>query len=277
MRIQTVLFGFILTFAMLPTHAGEDALLRAIAEGDVAFSSEIAVPVPPDPETETSEPAAAAALPLGGSGNGGAGPDDFLISITEAEEEAITDRAFPLLAAKWPFGVVFVCWEDFTQSTTAYRALVRNAVAETWELHSGLEFPGWNECRPGDKGLRIAIQDIGPHVKFLGKFVDGERDGMILNATYRNWSPSCATMLDYCNRVIAVHEFGHAIGFAHEQNRPDTPGDCNAPAQGPDGDEVDLTPWDPNSVMNYCNQTYSNDGVLSEFDIKAVQYIYGRG
>ena len=82
-------------------------------------------------------------------------------------------------------------------------------------------------------------------------------------------------MSDYCIKAIAVHEFGHAIGFAHEQNRPDTPGECQQPKQGENGDLL-LTPYDPNSVMNYCNQKYNNDGKLSPLDIGAVQKLYGK-
>jgi hypothetical protein len=80
-------------------------------------------------------------------------------------------------------------------------------------------------------------------------------------------------MRESCIRSIAVHEFGHAIGFAHEQNRNDTPGECAEKPQGPNGD-VMLTPWDLHSVMNYCNPVYNNNGVLSDDDIISVNKIY---
>jgi hypothetical protein len=98
---------------------------------------------------------------------------------------------------------------------------------------------------------------------------------MVLNFTFENWNTSCKGKRDYCIYAIAVHEFGHAIGFAHEQNRPDTVGDCAQLKQGTSGDTMHLTPWDLHSVMNYCNPQYNNDGKLSPFDIKAVRYVYG--
>jgi hypothetical protein len=72
-----------------------------------------------------------------------------------------------------------------------------------------------------------------------------------------------------------VHEFGHALGYSHEQNRFDAPGECAELKQGPNGDNVSLTSYDPNSVMNYCNPVYNNAGKLSEKDIKALQILYG--
>jgi hypothetical protein len=48
-----------------------------------------------------------------------------------------------------------------------------------------------------------------------------------------------------------------------------------AAPQGTDGDNTLLTPYDPHSVMNYCNQKYNNDGQLSDLDKQAVQQLYG--
>lgn len=239
---------------VLPATAQESSILDSINAGDITGSSLIAIP----------QSNAAPGIP---------GTEDDIPAGASDDESTITDRAYPLMSAKWPFNQVFVCWENPSQEQFEQRASVREAIRDTWEANSGLRFLGWNACTENSVGIRISVQDTGPHVKYLGKYVDGVPSGMVLNFTYANWGQPCQEMLDYCNRVIAVHEFGHAIGFAHEQNRPDTPGECDD-RQGNDGDTL-LTPWDIHSVMNYCNPTYSNDGVLSEFDVKAVQYIYG--
>jgi hypothetical protein len=247
-----------LSLGAAAARAQESGILDALNSGQIKEGSKLALP-------------GNEAAPIGGASSSSTG---LLLSITKAQEKNISNRAFPLMAAKWPFNVVFVCWENPSGADHQLRSLVRAAVGETWESNSALKFLGWGTCAANTGGIRIKIEDSGPHVKFLGKYVDAKPAGMVLNFTFNNWSPTCKTMLDRCVRSISVHEFGHAIGFAHEQNRPDTPGECNEPAQGTDGDTL-LSPWDPNSVMNYCNEKYNNEGNLSEFDIKAVQYVYG--
>lgn len=244
---------FVLAFAPSMVSASESEILKALGSGAIKENSKLALP-------GNQAPA------LGGG-------DNLLLNITKAQEKAISDRAFPLMAAKWPFNLVFVCWENPTQEDYDLRVLVKDAVTETWDANSAIKFLGWGACEAATTGVRIRIEDSGPHVKFLGKYVDAVPAGMVLNFTFKNWSPICQEKINYCVRTIAVHEFGHAIGFAHEQNRPDTPGECQE-SQGTDGDTM-LSPWDPHSVMNYCNEKYNNDGLLSEFDIKGVQYVYG--
>lgn len=192
----------------------------------------------------------------------------------DQQKTQFDQHAFFDATAKWPKPNIYVCWENPSPTYQSEMALVRKAVASTWEAASALRFTGWQKCADNNKGIRILIEDSGPHTKGLGVRLDGKRDGMVLNFTFNNWSPTCKTMRDYCIDTIAVHEFGHAIGFAHEQNRADAPGECQQLRQGSDG-TVMLTPYDPESVMNYCNPTYNNDGKLSKYDDEAVKAVYG--
>jgi len=169
--------------------------------------------------------------------------------------------------------VVFVCWESGSPGGS-HPANVRRAIEDTWQKESALSFRGWEPCAAASRGIRIRVEDAGPHTKGLGRMLDGRPAGMVLNFSFRNWSASCQARLDFCIKAIAVHEFGHAIGFAHEQNRADAPGECQALRQGTNGDLL-LTPYDPRSVMNYCNERYNNEGRLSELDIAAVRDVYG--
>jgi Astacin (Peptidase family M12A) len=225
------------------------------------------------------------AMPLLVSDNSRA-QEDFVFS---GKPSQFDDYGYAVIGAEWKFKpgedrIIYVCWENPTQENALAREWVRDQIEKTWQKHTKLEFRGWQRCAEENRGIRIVIRDDGPRVEQFGKNLDGVKNGMVLNATFRNWNTvfsadgrTCqdADLRGSCIRTIAAHEFGHALGFAHEQNRPDTPGECRAEHGQGQLEEKILTPYDSHSVMNYCNPKYGNFGELSALDIKAAQALYG--
>lgn len=176
--------------------------------------------------------------------------------------------------SKWQSMPISVCWENPSRSDARYRAITRDAIEETWERNSSVRFVGWGVCKEDSDGIRIRVADEGPHVKVLGRYLDQRPAGMVLNFTFGNWGAPCESNRDFCVYALAVHEFGHALGFAHEHKREDKPAECKEDDRSPAGD-YNVTKYDPASVMNYCNPNWVGDGRLSELDIEAVQKFYG--
>ncbi|HEY3497580.1 MAG TPA: hypothetical protein VGK73_22940 [Polyangiaceae bacterium] len=113
------------------------------------------------------------------------------------------------------------------------------------------------------------------------------------------WSPGIVNVglvgddLDPFQTVFrhqVIHEFGHALGFAHEQDRPDNNDQCDEITQFP---VAGGTPYNPiggpglvdnNSIMSYCAKDTldSSDAdlrrpvLLSGVDIWGSRQIYGR-
>lgn len=186
-------------------------------------------------------------------------------------------EAFPLLKSIWRNTRIQVSWESPDEEYTQEKEWVKKSIEDSWASVSGLEFYGWTQASNNTKGIRILISDETPHVKHLGNRLDGIPNGMVLNFDFRMWCPQCKLFNSREDSIkwLAVHEFGHALGYSHEHNRPDRDSNCAMDKQGPDGDLL-LTPYDPNSVMNYCNPRWNNFGVLSNWDIWATQNLYGK-
>ncbi|MBL4784476.1 MAG: hypothetical protein JKY49_03510 [Cohaesibacteraceae bacterium] len=171
-----------------------------------------------------------------------------------------------------------------TPNQSAEASWVRDALQQTWERHSPIQFTGWSICTNTHNGIRIRLDDSNPR-SYVGTIVAGKKNGMHLNFTFQQWSPICSQLRHRknCIQSIAVHEFGHAIGLFHEQDRPDTPASCQ--------DQYFTDPvsmnvvrnygyligkYDAHSVMNYCAANGPGDGLtLSPGDILGVTTLYG--
>lgn len=200
-----------------------------------------------------------------------------------------------------------VCWEnpsaaepydgevDQTSGATR-REWARLAVKNSWERHARVIFIGWEPCqdelnpedpphtlgprRPGtlDENLKVNISYSGASNNWgHGSWGDYQQQGVTINlhcGAYPN--------LKSCIEYLAIHEFGHTLGYYHEEERddwptniPGCPKQTHAPADPwwPIPTEMDFGAPDPTSVMAYCSGWPTN---LSPRDITGAQHLYTR-
>lgn len=195
-------------------------------------------------------------------------------------------KAASLRSAEWTTHVIPVCWLNPLPEDEANRAIVRDAVRILWEKAANLQIVGWQQCKVGERAVRILVGDNEwPRAIVGNNALSSERPTMYLNFNLARKAGfnACAGREERCLRFTAGHEFGHMLGLVHEQDRGDTPAECIARLGGQrtqrsDNDIRLLTGYDPNSIMNYCSTLRwdpSKPLDLSPEDAFAIRVLFG--
>lgn len=193
----------------------------------------------------------------------------------------------------WTTREIPICWDEspVDSNDARLRGLVQTAVKNSWQKYSKILFTGWGICENRrSAGVHILVRDSLPKTSALGNYLNGRYGGLTLNFQLLQWETPCrdGTKKDDCIRYLAVHEFGHVLGFVHENIRADSPPACRDEmgTRGARGN-WDVTQYDQSSIMNYCSswwRVYADAGgaeptdmpeTLSDKDRIAVDLVYG--
>jgi len=181
--------------------------------------------------------------------------------------------------------VIPLCW--LTAGEAATKAFVRDTIARTWASAALLDVR-WRDTCPTtgtEAWVRVALKttadgNTGGRAT-VGVAAASRPNDQVWCSLPGGGQEPCRGMDLTLNRdltmaanrrrseYLVIHEFGHVLGFGHEQDRVDAPA-CMATDHERG---LLIGPYDPASIMNYCD---TDAAQLSEGDVVGAQAVYGR-
>lgn len=191
---------------------------------------------------------------------------------------------------------ILVCSVD--DATAAYNQQLETVLTGSWEENSKIDFWGFQNCSTytqteRDSAIGWKFSDSStPHAAIGYERCKGKTTATDF-CVQTGPSPNTSVCrdranFDRCFDQYAIHEFGHALGFMHGQQRMDRPCGCKGTTVEP-SDATYYPPmgeygtYDYSSIMTYGGDCIQGDpnsvrfggSVLSPIDILALQAIYG--
>lgn len=178
-----------------------------------------------------------------------------------------------LASTLWTTHNIPVCWN--TAGYVTEKRWVQQSLKgqRSWEMGGNINLVGWGDCNGATGGIQISVTG---RMATLGL---GQSGG--LTRMEMDFSASPQTKYDRCTlnglsreqciKTAALHEFGHAFGIDHEQNRSDREPGCRSDGSGLYGDTT-FGYFDPQSIMLYSCGAPKD---LSGLDRRGFERMYG--
>lgn len=211
--------------------------------------------------------------------------EDPAPSVVLEPTASLTGISVRNVPARWddPTSLAFCVYEASFPDRASYELARDNllAAAADWQHSCGVRFV---HLPQHDKhpDPTVELTQLDPRLVFAVRYVDAQ--GAFIASAFFPTSPPprrrvlidpsyFAADLEFDRVGVLRHELGHVLGFRHEHIRSGAPPEC--PQESP-GQTIDLTLYDPHSVMHYfCGGVGSRDLAITAVDREGAQKLYG--